>query len=182
MYQAWLFLREPCRISFLFLFVACLQFLTFLSWTKIACSLQKKKKSAFEVSSGSSVGKESSYSAGDPSSLPGLGRSREEDNGNQLQETCLEKSHGQRSLVVYSQWGPKELDTTEQLNVHHPTLMWARADVSHQGSPDWARARQMGWVKGSVPDFWAKLWAGHRHLKKLNPSMHPREFISDQRF
>ena len=91
------------------------------------------------------------------------------------------KSHGQRSLVVYSQWGRKELDTTEQLNVHHPTLMWARAEVSHQGSPDWARARQMGWVKGSVPDFWAKLWAGHRHLKKPNPSMHPREFISDQR-
>ena len=28
----------------------------------------------------------------------------------------LGKSHGQMSLVGYSPWGPKELDTTEQLN------------------------------------------------------------------
>ena len=30
------------------------------------------------------------------------------------------KSHGQRSLVVYSPWGCKELDTTEQLHFHIP--------------------------------------------------------------
>ena len=29
------------------------------------------------------------------------------------------KSHGQRSLVVYSPWGRKELDTTEQLSTQH---------------------------------------------------------------
>ena len=28
------------------------------------------------------------------------------------------KSHGQRSLVGYSPWGHKELDTTEQLHFH----------------------------------------------------------------
>ena len=28
------------------------------------------------------------------------------------------KSHGQRSLVGYSPWGRKELDTTEQLHTH----------------------------------------------------------------
>ena len=28
------------------------------------------------------------------------------------------KSHGQRSLVGYSSWGHKELDTTERLNTH----------------------------------------------------------------
>ena len=28
------------------------------------------------------------------------------------------KSHGQRSLVAYSPWGHKELDTTEQLHFH----------------------------------------------------------------
>ena len=28
------------------------------------------------------------------------------------------KSHGQRSLAGYSPWGNKELDTTEQLNIH----------------------------------------------------------------
>ena len=32
--------------------------------------------------------------------------------------TCLEKSHGQRSLVGYSLWGYKESDTTERLHFH----------------------------------------------------------------
>ena len=36
---------------------------------------------------------------GDLGSIPGLGRSREEGNGNLLQYYCLEKSHGQRRLV-----------------------------------------------------------------------------------
>ena len=36
-----------------------------------------------------------------------------EGNGNPLQYSCLEKSHGQRSLVGYSPWGRKESDMTE---------------------------------------------------------------------
>ena len=32
--------------------------------------------------------------------------------------SCLGKSHGQRSLMGYSPWGHKELDTTEQLSMH----------------------------------------------------------------
>ena len=63
----------------------------------------------------SSVGKESSCSAGDPGSIPGLGRSPGEGNGDPLQYPCLEKSHGQRSLVGCSPWGRKESDTTERL-------------------------------------------------------------------
>ena len=57
------------------------------------------------------------------------------------------KSHGQRSLVVYSQWGRKELDTTEQLNVHHPTLMWQELrsvtrDLQTEPEPDrWGESR-----------------------------------------
>ena len=39
---------------------------------------------------GSSVGKESACSAGDPSLIPGLGRSLEERHGNPLQHSCLE--------------------------------------------------------------------------------------------
>ena len=35
-------------------------------------------------------GKESAYNAGDPNSIPGLGRSSEEGNGNPLQSSCLE--------------------------------------------------------------------------------------------
>ena len=39
---------------------------------------------------GSSAGKESSFSAGDPGSIPGSGRSPGERNGNPLQYSCLE--------------------------------------------------------------------------------------------
>ena len=35
----------------------------------------------------------------------------------ELQYACLENPHGQRSLVGYSPWGHKELDTTEWLNI-----------------------------------------------------------------
>ena len=104
---------------------------------------------------GSSADKESACNAGDPSSIPGLGRSTGEGIGYLLQyswasleaqlvknlpamwvtwvqslgrENTLEKerpptpvflpgeSRGWRSLVGYSPWGHKELDTTEWLN------------------------------------------------------------------
>ena len=39
---------------------------------------------------GGSDGKASAYNAGDPGSIPGLGRSSEEGNGNPLQYSCLE--------------------------------------------------------------------------------------------
>ena len=35
-----------------------------------------------------------------------------EGNGNSLQYFCLESPQGERSLVGYSLWGHKELDTT----------------------------------------------------------------------
>ena len=46
-------------------------------------------------------------------SIPGSGKSSREGNGNPLQYSCLKKSHGWWSLVGYSPWGRKELDTTE---------------------------------------------------------------------
>ena len=66
-----------------------------------------------------SVGKESTCNAGDLGLIPGLGRSPGEGNGNPLQYSCLENPHGQRSLVGYSPWGPKESDMTEQLSTAH---------------------------------------------------------------
>ena len=54
-------------------------------------------------------GKASVYNAGDPGSIPGLGRSPGEGNGNPLQ---LGKSHGR------SPWVCKESDMTEQLHFH----------------------------------------------------------------
>ena len=42
------------------------------------------------VPSAGSDGKASAYNAGDPGSIPGLGRSSGEGNGNPLQYSCLE--------------------------------------------------------------------------------------------
>ena len=61
-------------------------------------------------------GKASACSAGDPGSIPGSGRSPGEGHGNPLQYSCLEKSHGWRSLVGYRPWGRKESDATERLH------------------------------------------------------------------
>ena len=65
---------------------------------------------------GSSAGKESACSAGDLGSIPGLGRSPVGVHGNLLQYSCLENTHGQRSLVGYSLWSQKELDMTARLS------------------------------------------------------------------
>ena len=62
---------------------------------------------------GGSDGKASAYNARDLGSIPGSGRSSGEGNVNPLQYSCLEKSHGQRSLVGYSLWGHKESDMAE---------------------------------------------------------------------
>ena len=64
---------------------------------------------------GGSDGKESVCNVGDPGSIPGLGRSPGEGNGNPLQYSFLENPHEHRSLTGYSPWGHKESDMTEQL-------------------------------------------------------------------
>ena len=56
---------------------------------------------------------ESAQNAGDLGSIAGLGRFPLGGHGNPLQCSCLENPHGQRSLLGYSPWGHKELDTTE---------------------------------------------------------------------
>ena len=61
---------------------------------------------------GGSDSKESACNAGDPGSIPGLGGSPGEGNGNPLCYSCLENPCGQRSLAGYSPWGCKELDMT----------------------------------------------------------------------
>ena len=62
---------------------------------------------------GDSDSKESAHSAGDPGSIPGLGRSSGGGHDNPLHYSCLENSYGQRSLVGYSPWSRKELDMME---------------------------------------------------------------------
>ena len=70
----------------------------------------------FEIPGGSDS-KESACNAGDPGSIPGLGRSPGEENGNPVQYSCLENRHGQRSLMGYSPWGCKESGMTEWLTL-----------------------------------------------------------------
>ena len=65
--------------------------------------------------------KESACNAGDPGSILGLrgspGEARSSQNCPATQVSLLGESHGQKSLVGYSPWGHKELDTTEQLTL-----------------------------------------------------------------
>ena len=62
---------------------------------------------------GGSDGKESACNVEYLGSIPGLGRFPGGEHGNPLQYSCLENSHGQRSLVGYSPWGHKGSDMTE---------------------------------------------------------------------
>ena len=57
-------------------------------------------------------------SAGDASSVPGLGRSPGGENGNPLQYSCLKNFMDKRSLAGSHPWGRKESDMTEQLSMH----------------------------------------------------------------
>ena len=74
---------------------------------------------------GGSVSKESACNAGELGSIPGLGRSHGEGNGNPLcQYSFLENPHGQRSLAGYSQWGRKESDMTACLSTAQHRSWW----------------------------------------------------------
>ena len=76
---------------------------------------------------GGSVVKNPSASAGDVGSIPVSGRSPGGGNGNPLQYSCLEKLHGQRSLVGYSPWGRTRLGTNtnkhNRYGSHQPLLL-----------------------------------------------------------
>ena len=60
----------------------------------------------------------------DTGSIPGLGRSPKGWLGNPLQYSCLEKSHGQRSLLGYNPWGCTELDMTEATQHTRKEIVW----------------------------------------------------------
>ena len=64
-----------------------------------------------------SAGKESACNAGELGSIPGMGRSPGEGKGYPLQYSGLENSMDCIVHGVYSPWGGKELDTTEQLSL-----------------------------------------------------------------
>ena len=63
---------------------------------------------------GGSDSKAYAYNEGDLGSIPGLGRSPGEGNGNPLQYSCLENPMDGGIWLGYSPWGRKESDTTER--------------------------------------------------------------------
>ena len=63
----------------------------------------------------SSVGKESICNVGDPGSIPGIGSSPREGNGNPLQYSCLANPMDRRVWQATIHGVTKESDTTEQL-------------------------------------------------------------------
>ena len=79
---------------------------------------EKKKNPADRGLLGGSDGEESACNSGDLGSIPGLERSPGGGHRNPLQYSCLENSHGQRSLTGYNPRGRKESDMTEGLK--HP--------------------------------------------------------------
>ena len=66
---------------------------------------------------------------GDAGSIPRLGRSPGEGNDNPLQLLLPGKLHGWRSLVGYSPWGCKELDTIERIHFPSPDCKVAEDQV-----------------------------------------------------
>ena len=73
---------------------------------------------------GGLVSKESAYNAGDLDSIPGLGRSPGEQNGNPLQCSCLEKSMDIRFWQTTVYGVEKRSDTTERLTLTFTWYLW----------------------------------------------------------
>ena len=99
---------------------------------QILIILQPAVHTIYQPLPGGSDGKESACNAGDWDLIPGLGRSLGEGNSYSLQYSCLEKSHGQRSLAGYRSWGHEELYMTEGLTVTFPiSPLYHRIQRSH---------------------------------------------------
>ena len=137
---------------------------------------------------GGSDVKESDCNVVDLGLNPGLGRSLGGGNGNPLQNSCLENLHGQRSLVGYSPWGPKELDTTERLSpVQHIMVFKTKCflhrkrkkilDLSYlgSGSPRGLGSRE-GWGRENTLNPGVQHVAGTSEFQRFpHPWLQPQQ-------
>ena len=104
--------------------------------------------------------KESTCNVGDPGSIPRLGRSPGEGNGNSFQYSCLENSLDRRSLAGYSPQGCKESDMTEQLHFHFLSMQKG-------GLPWWLSSKESACnagatgYEGSIPGLGRAPGGGH---------------------
>ena len=119
---------------------------------------------------GGSAGKESACGAGGLGSIPGSGRSPGGGHGSPLHYSCLENSHGERSLAGYTPWDLKKSDTTEQ-----PT-----ASLFTSLPPSTSLKKQLGGfcLRPTPPPYRRSLWAsvlfrsaepGGRNVTPLGP-------------
>ena len=101
---------------------------------KLSCSLLYYK-SEYKVLifvivfPGGSVLKNLPANAGDAGSVPGIGRSPGEGNGNSLQYSCLANPMDGGTWLGYSPWGREESDTTERLHSLHSRCFIHSASV-----------------------------------------------------
>ena len=97
----------------------------------------KKKKKSFH---GGSYGKESAYSAADPGSIPGSGRSPGEGNGYPFQYSCLENSMDRGAW-----WATvKESDNTERPALRRSIFLVGRRKRQAE------QARENRWEEGKT--------------------------------
>ena len=132
----------------------------------------------------SSVSKKASvYNAGDPGSIPGLGRSPREGNGNPLQYHCLENPMDRGAWQATVHWGCKESDTTELLHFHFQHLTSALAQGGKGGHLFWFTclivlqgrrntANQCHWHMWGVLTVSGPHWICHRSRHVFFPSLH----------
>ena len=76
--------------------------------------------------------------------------------GNPLQYSCLENAHGQRSLVGYSPWGPKESDTTEWLSTTQH-IMTCSGSAGKEPACHCGRCKRRGFNPW-VGKTWGRKW------------------------
>ena len=106
----------------------------FYSWVKkFPWRRDRLLTAVFLVVHGGSDSRESTCNLGDLGLIPGLGRFPGGGHGNPLQYSCLENPYGQRSLVGYSLWGHRELETND----------WATKQSTARGR--WPRTGGMRW-------------------------------------
>ena len=108
---------------------------------------------------GSSAGKESTWTAGDLGSIPALGRSPGEGNGNPLQYSGLENPHGQRSLAGYSPQGHRaghDWVTISTGHTHTEKLFFPKQEQTESLGETYAVLAYLKDVKDEQKEEWKK--------------------------
>ena len=83
-------------------------------------------------------GKESTDNAGDPGSIPWVGKIFQRKEWQSTLTFLPRKFHGQRSVAGYSPWGHKELDTTEQLTLSLSNMLVWKIPLTEK--PGWLQS------------------------------------------